>query len=310
MSGITHGVADDDGAPENRPQKRPSKRPAPAWKLSEGLVSALPVITLLVLGFFGPMVLVLVYSFMPRGSFTIRKAPSIQNYVDIVEQNFYISFGWSLFLAAITVVILLVICYPLALALIRVSGRRANLLTLLIVAPLFVAENIRLQGWVLFFDKGGFLDGSVTALFGLGTGSLVNNVPSVIFGIVYIYLPFMLFPIMLGLANVPKEARESAYDLGASRWRVFRDIDLPLAMPGIMIGGLLCFVISLGAFSEAKFLGKGVIVTIAQDIESAFTFGQNWPRGSALSVLLIVLAGCAVFLAMRRINLERMLARR
>ena len=306
MSGITHGVADDDGAPENRP----SKRPAPAWKLSEGLVSALPVITLLVLGFFGPMVLVLVYSFMPRGSFTIRKAPSIQNYVDIVEQNFYISFGWSLFLAAITVVILLVICYPLALALIRVSGRRANLLTLLIVAPLFVAENIRLQGWVLFFDKGGFLDGSVTALFGLGTGSLVNNVPSVIFGIVYIYLPFMLFPILLGLANVPKHAQEAAYDLGASRWRVFRDIDLPLAMPGIMIGGLLCFVISLGAFSEAKFLGKGVIVTIAQDIESAFTFGQNWPRGSALSVLLIVLAGCAVFLAMRRINLERMLARR
>ena len=73
---------------------------------------------------------------------------------------------------------------------------------------------------------------------------------------------------------------------------------------------LLCFVISLGAFSESKFLGKGVIVTIAQDIESAFTFGQNWPRGSALSVLLIVLAGVAVFLAIRRIDLDRMMGRR
>jgi spermidine/putrescine transport system permease protein len=72
---------------------------------------------------------------------------------------------------------------------------------------------------------------------------------------------------------------------------------------------LLCFVISLGAFSESKFLGKGVIVTIAQDIESAFTFGQNWPRGSALSVLLIVLAGAAVFLAIRRIDLDRMMGR-
>jgi spermidine/putrescine transport system permease protein len=310
MSGIAHGVADDDGSPQNRPGRRPQNRPTAAWKMSEGLVSALPVIVLLILGFFGPMLLVLVYSFMPRGSFTIRRAPSIENYVDIVEQNFYISFSWSLFLALITVVILLVICYPLALALKRMSTRRANLLTLLIVAPLFVAENIRLQGWVLFFDKGGFLDGGLEALIGVGTGSLVNNVPSVIFGIVYIYLPFMLFPILLGLANVPKDAQESAYDLGASRWRVFRDIELPLAMPGIMIGGLLCFVISLGAFSEAKFLGKGVIVTIAQDIESAFTFGQNWPRGSALSVLLIVLAGSAVFLAMRRINLERMLAKR
>jgi spermidine/putrescine transport system permease protein len=282
----------------------------PPWKMSGGLVSALPIITLLILGFVGPMVLVLVYSFMPRGSFSIRNAPSIQNYVDIIEQDFYLSFSWSLFLALVTVVILLAICYPLALAIKRVSGRRANLLTLIIVAPLFVAENIRLQGWVLFLDKKGVLDGAFDSLFGLGTGSLVNNVPSIIFGIVYIYLPFMLFPILLGLANVPQDAREAANDLGASRWRVFRDIEMPLAMPGIMIGGMLCFVLSLGAFSEAKFLGKGVIVTISQDIESAFTFGQNWPRGSALSVILIVIAGTAVFLAMRRINLERMLAKR
>ena len=282
----------------------------PAWKLSGGMISALPITTLLILGFVGPMVLVLIYSFMPRGSFSVRNAPSIENYVDIIEQDFYLSFGWSLFLALVTVVILLAICYPLALAIKRVSGRRANLLTLIIVAPLFVAENIRLQGWVLFFDKKGVFDGALNSLFGMGTGSLVNNVPSVIFGIVYIYLPFMLFPILLGLANVPQDAREAANDLGASRWRVFRDIELPLAMPGIMIGGMLCFVLSLGAFSEAKFLGKGVIVTIAQDIESAFTFGQNWPRGSALSVILIVIAGTAVFLAMRRINLERMLAKR
>ncbi len=279
-------------------------------RFSDGFIAALPIIVLLTLGFFGPMALVLIYSFMPRGSFSILNSPSVENYVDIVQQDFYISFGWSLFLALISVIILLVVCYPLALAIKRVQGRWADLLTLLIVAPLFVAENIRLQGWVLFFDKKGVLDGGLNALIGFETGSLVNNVPSIVFGICYIYLPFMLFPILLGLANVPKEAREAAYDLGASRWRVFRDIDLPLAMPGIMIGTLLCFVISLGAFSEAKFLGKGVVVTIAQDIESAFTFGQNWPRGSALSVLLILLAGTAVWLAMRRVNLDRMLGNR
>ena len=288
-----------------------SDQPArPERRLSEGLLAALPILMLLLLGFFGPMLLVLVYSFMPRGSFSILKSPSLENYVDIVQQDFYISFGWSLFLALISVILLLVVCYPLALALKQVRGRRADLLTLLIVAPLFVAENIRLQGWVLFFDKKGFLDGGLNWLTGLETGSLVNNVPAIVFGICYIYLPFMLFPILLGLANVPKEAREAAFDLGASRWRVFRDIELPLAMPGIVIGSLLCFVISLGAFSEAKFLGKGVIVTIAQDIESAFTFGQNWPRGSALSVLLILLAGAAVWLAMRRVNLDRMLGNR
>ncbi len=288
----------------------PAGQPRLALPLSEGLTSALPVILLLLLGFFGPLALVLAYSFMPRGSFSLGHAPTLQNYIDIVEQKFYLSFGWSLFLALISVVIRLLICYPLAIALKRVSTKRANLLTLLIVAPLFVAENIRLQGWVLFLDKGGFLDGGLNALIGMGPGSLVNNVPAIVFGIVYVYLPFMLFPLLLGLANVPGDAREAAFDLGASRWRLFRDIELPLAMPGILIGSLLCFVISLGAFSEAKFLGKGVIVTIAQDIESAFTFGQNWPRGSALSVLLILLAGATVFLAMRHVNLERMLGRR
>ncbi len=279
-------------------------------KLPEGFIAALPLLLLLLLGFFGPMVLVLIYSFMPRGSFTIPKEPSLENYVDIVEQDFYISFGWSLFLAVVSVAILLVVCYPLAVALRRLGRRWTYLLTLLIVAPLFVAENIRLQGWVLFFDKGGFLDGALKVVTGVETGSLVNTVPAIAFGICYVYLPFMLFPILLGLGNIPKEAREAAYDLGASRWRVFRDIELPLAMPGIVIGSLLCFAISLGAFSESKFLGKGVIVAIAQDIESAFTFGQNWPRGSALSVLLIVLAGSAVWMALRRVNLDRMLGNR
>lgn len=274
-----------------------------------GFWAALPMVLLLVLGFFAPIAMVVLYSFMPRGSFSPFGSPTLENYIDIVQQNFHVSFGWSLVLAVVSTAILLLVCYPLAVAIKRASPRRALILTVLIVAPLFVAENIRLQGWVFFLDKAGVLDGGLAALFGRGTGSLVNTVPAIVFGMVYVYLPFMLFPMILGLSNVPPEAREAALDLGASRWRLFRDIELPLAAPGFLIGGLLCFVISLGAFSEAKFLGKGVIVTIAQDIESAFTFGQNWPRGSALSVLVIVLAGAAVLYAMRRINLEKMFGR-
>ncbi len=285
---------------------------APALGLAKapaGFWCALPMLLLLGLGFLAPLLLVVLYSFMPRGSFSPFGSPTLENYVDIVEQNFHISFAWSLWLALVSTAILLLVAYPLALAITRAAPRRAVLLTVLVVAPLFVAENIRLQGWVLFLDKAGVLDGGLEALFGVGTGSLTNNVPVIVFGLVYIYLPFMLFPMILGLSNVPPDVREAALDMGASRWRMFRDIELPLAAPGVMIGGLLCFVISLGAFSEAKFLGKGVIVTVAQDIESAFTFGQNWPRGSALSVLVILLAGAAVFLAMRRLDLDAMLGR-
>lgn len=279
-------------------------------RFSAGFWSALPLSALLLFGFLAPLALVVIYSFMPRGSFSPIGVPTLENYVDIITQSFYISFLWSFLLAVLSTLILLVVAWPLAKAVVRASPARAVLITMLIVAPLFVAENIRLQGWVLFFDRAGVLDGGLNALFGVGTGSLTNNVPIIVFGLVYIYLPFMLFPMILGLSNVPADAREAAADLGASRWRVFRDVELPLAAPGISIGALLCFVISLGAFSEAKFLGKGVIVTIAQDIESAFTFGQNWPRGSALSVLVIMIAGAAVWMALRRIDLDKMLARR
>ncbi len=286
---------------------------APALRLrapGAGLWCALPLLLLLGLGFLGPMALVVLYSVMPRGTFSPFGTPTLENYVDIVEQNFHVSFAWSLWLALLTTVILLLVCYPLAVAIRRASPKRALVLTVLIVAPLFVAENIRLQGWALFLDRAGVLDGGLNALIGWGPGSLVNNVPVIVFGLVYVYLPFMLFPMILGLSNVPDDAREAASDLGASRWRQFRDIELPLAMPGFLIGALLCFVISLGAFSEAKFLGKGVIVTIAQDIESAFTFGQNWPRGSALSVLVILIAGAAVWLAMRRIDFDAVFGRK
>ena len=277
--------------------------------LPTGFWYAMPILALLLLGFVAPMIMVVLYSFMPRGTFSPWGSPTLENYIDIVEQNFHISFGWSLWLAFLSTILLILVAYPLAVAIKRAAPRRALILTVLIVAPLFVAENIRLQGWTLFLDKAGVLDGSLNWLFGAGPGSLTTNVPVIVFGIVYIYLPFMLFPMILGLSNVPPDVREAAADMGATRWRMFRDIELPLAAPGILIGCLLCFVISLGAFSEAKFLGKGVIVTIAQDIESAFTFGQNWPRGSALSVLVILLAGAAVFIAMRRMDLEKMLGR-
>ena len=279
-------------------------------QIPAGVWCAGPIGLLLVSGFLAPLIMVLLFSFMPRGTFTPFGTPTLENYIDIFTQKFYISFGWSLFLALISTSILIVVSYPLAVAIKKAAPRRALILTILIVSPLFVAENIRLQGWVLFLDKAGVLDGSVNYLTGFEIGSLVTNVPAVIFGIVYIYLPFMLFPMIMGLANVPPDVKEAAADLGASRWQMFRDIELPLAAPGILIGGLLCFVISLGAFSEAKFLGKGVIVTIAQDIESAFTFGQNWPRGSALSVLVILIAGAAVYMAMRRLDLEKMLGRK
>ena len=111
---------------------------------------------------------------------------------------------------------------------------------------------------------------------------------------VYVYLPFMLFPMTLGISMVPNETRDAAFDLGACRWQVFQEIELPLSMPGIVIGFLLTFVLAVGAIAEAKVMGGQRIIPITHDIEIAFTYAQNWPLGAALAVLLMLVVGVLV----------------
>ena len=120
----------------------------------------------------------------------------------------------------------------------------------------------------------------------------------------------MLFPLVIGMSMVPDSLKEAASDLGASRLQIFWEVELPLSMPGILIGSLLVFILSLGSLAESKILGGQVIVMIADDIESAFTFAQNWPKGSVLSVLLITLSLVIIFFLFRNIDLDRLVGRR
>ena len=278
--------------------------------MSAGFKSALPVIVFLLIGFAAPLLAVIGFSFMPPRTFALTGEPTLENYVTIYESTTYISLLWSLGLAAATVVILIVICYPVAYGMVRVFGRWSSLVTILFVVPLFVSENVRLYGWLLFFIKNGVLLGTIKAYFGLDLESVLFTRGIILFGMVYVYLPFMLFPMTLGMSMVPNETREAALDLGATRWQVFREVELPLSMPGMVIGCLLTFVLAVGAIAEAKVLGGQQVIPIAHDIEIAFTYAQNWPLGAALSVLLMVIVATLVLLALRRFDLDRFLGRR
>lgn len=277
---------------------------------SQGTRSAIPVMLFLLAGFAAPLIAVIWFSFMPPRSFSFAGTPTLENYVTIFESTSYISFLWSLGLAVVTVVLLAAICYPVAYGLVRVFGKWATLLTLLFTIPLFVSENIRLYGWVLFLIKNGVLLGSLKSLFGLQLESMLFTVPAIVLGMVYVYLPFMLFPMTLGISMVPNETRDAAFDLGATRWQVFKEVELPLSMPGVVIGFLLTFVLAVGAIAEAKVLGGQSVIPITHDIEIAFTYSQNWPLGAAMAVLLMLVVGVLVVLALRRFDLDTFLGRR
>ncbi len=279
-------------------------------RLSQGGKSAIPVVLFLIVGFAAPLLAVIWFSFMPPRSFSFGGAPTLENYATIFQGTNYISFLWSLSLAVTAVALLALVCYPVAYGLVRVFGKWAMLLTLLFTIPLFVSENIRLYGWVLFLIKNGVLLGTLKSMFGLQLESILFSLPAIILGMVYVYLPFMLFPMTLGISMVPNETRDAAFDLGASRWQVFKEVELPLSMPGVVIGFLLTFVLAIGAIAEAKVLGGQRVIPITHDIEIAFTYSQNWPLGAALSVLLMLVVGVLVLLALRRFDLDTFLGRR
>jgi spermidine/putrescine transport system permease protein len=280
--------------------------------LSAGARCALPVGILLLLGFVAPLVTVIAYSFAEPRSFTVFRTFTLENFASIFDpaNTVWMSFAWSLALAAFTVAALAIVAYPIAYGLARLFGRWSGLVSVLFVFPLFISENVRLYGWILFFIKGGVLDGTLKALFDASGPEVLFTPGAILFGMVYVYLPFMLFPMTLGLSLVPRDLVEAARDLGASRLQIWREVELPLAMPGIMVGMLLTFVLAVGAVAEAKVLGGQSIIVITHDIEIAFTYAQNWPLGSALAVLLmLIIAGVTLF-ALSKLDLDRILGRR
>jgi spermidine/putrescine transport system permease protein len=275
-----------------------------------GLAAALPLALLMAFGFAGPLLIVAAFSTMPQGVFDLGHAPNFGAYADMARLGYWRSLLRSLAMALAATAILLVLCWPMAYAMARVWRRFTLVVTVAVVLSLFVSENIRLFGWVLVLMKGGLIDGYLRAWFGAGVEGLLYNPGVIVFGLVYVYFPFMLFPLAQGIAMVPEDARQAAFDLGASRWQVLREIDLPLAAPGIVVGALLTFVLAAGAIAEAKLLGGRSVITIGDDVETAFTYAQNWPLGSALAMSLIAVIGALATFGLSRIDLDAIMGRR
>ena len=281
------------------------------WLRQPGVLTASPILIFFLIGFVGPLIIVLGFSFVPEHTFGFHGEWTGDNYIRIITGSYYISFLWSFGLAAATVACCLLISYPVSYGLAKLFGRWAAPVMLLLVIPLFVSENVRLFGWYLVLLKGGgILAGSAKALFGIDTGTLLYAPGTILMGLVYIYLPYTLFPTMLGLSMVPKDQVDAAGDLGANRWQIFREIELPIAMPGILIGSLLVFVLAVGAVSEVKTLGGTNIIVVAHAIQQEFTYAQNWPLGSAISIVAIAVTSFLVILVMRRLDLDKLLGRK
>ncbi len=276
----------------------------------------IPMSVLLLCMFIGPMLAIVVFSFQTGNSIALNPLEwSVATYEEVVGgmvsgEGVYGDVLVNTVAVSITTTALtLFVSYPAAYALAHKITRYKLVFLMILIIPLFTSVNIRVFGWALFLVQNGVLE-SIVNLFGVREyASLMYMRSTIILGTTYIYLPFMLFPIYLSMLSIEETTLEAAKDLGASRLTLFRKILLPLSKPGIIIGSLFVFVLSLGANVEAEILGGGSIFTMASNIQYSFGYSQNWPLGSTQAVALLLITLVAGIVILRTIDLQEIASR-
>jgi len=268
-------------------------------------VLILPPSAWLVLFFTLPLAIVWVYSFGERGPLgQTLLALSFDNYGRAVEWINLSIILKSVWIAAVTTAICLVLGFPLAMGIAFAPARYKNLLLLLVILPFWTNLLIRTYAWIAVLRTKGYLNfalewvqeriGAVLSLLGLpdllGPFEpllLLYNQPAVIIGLVYVNLPFLVLPVYATLEKLDKSYLEASLDLGAGQWRTLFSVTAPLAFPGIFTGLLLVFILALGTFLTPDLLGGPRSIMIGNLIAQQFGPARDWPFGSALSFLLM-----------------------
>lgn len=263
------------------------------------LILLSPVILWLVIFFFLPLISVFIYSFLKRGTYGgIEPQLTLENYQRLFDRIYLGSLWRSVSTAFVCTAICLLVGYPFAYYLAYYRPKYRNVLLMLVVVPFWINFLIRTYAWILILRTEGLLNSSLSLLIpGLQPLELLNTPFAVQIGLVYGYLPFMILPLYVSLEQMDLSLIDAANDLGASARRAFWHITLPLSLPGILAGSMLVFIPTVGAFLTPDILGGGKVSYIGNVIERQFKTARDYPFGSALSFVLmvIVLVGTVLY---------------
>ncbi|MFO1118211.1 MAG: ABC transporter permease subunit [Beijerinckiaceae bacterium] len=216
---------------------------------------------------------------------------SIEAYRGLVADPLYLeSYLTSLAVAALSTLVALLVAYPLALAIARSDRRWRGALIALAVAPFWTSFLIRVYAWVAILKDEGLLNHALISLGIIAEPlAIFATTTAVVIGIVYSYLPFVILPIYNSLEKQDAALLEAAADLGASPFRAFLSITLPLSMPGVLAGALLMFIPAVGEFVIPDLLGGSDTMMIGRVMWNDFFENRDWPAASAGAIVLLVL---------------------
>ena len=264
---------------------RPAPAPVRPSRLLTGLLilpASLWYLILLIL----PIAIVILFSFGERsptggyaGGFTVNNYATAFKNAD--------PFLTSLSLSITGTVLCLLIGLPLAYFIATRAGRRKGLLIILLVIPFWTSFLIRTYAWLMILGPDG-LAGPIGDLIGVQDFRILGTEFAVQLGLVYGYLPLMVFPLYVTLERMDRRLVEASKDLGAGRLATFRQVTFPIALPGVVTGCMLAFIPMMGEYVIPQILGYGRVFTVGNSLVLRFLESRNWPAGSAQAVGLIL----------------------
>lgn len=238
-----------------------------------------------------PILVVVAVSFSTRGTYGgVLWEFSLENYRDLLHPLYGRIFGQSVLLAAMTTGLCLALGFPLAYYIARLSPRRQALWLVLIMIPFWTNFLVRTYAWIFILRTEGLLNTVLLQLHLISTPlDLLYSNEAVLLGLVYGYLPFMVLPLYAAIERIDPALIEAAWDLYADRWSLFLRVLMPLTKPGIIAGCVLVFIPSLGAFLTPDLLGGARSMMAGNLIQHEYLVARDWPLGSALSLLMMLM---------------------
>lgn len=251
-----------------------------------------------------PLAIVVIFSFGVRArNGGYEPAFVADNYIRALERSD--PFITSLVMASFGALGCLLVGLPLAYFLATRAGGRKSLLILLLVVPFWTSFLIRTYSWLIILGPDNGLAGFIGAITGDDQFRILGTPVAVLIGLVYGYLPLMVFPLYVTLERMDRTLIEASKDLGAARWATFRQITLPVALPGLVTGTILVFIPMMGEYVIPQILGYGRTYLMGNALVTDFLEARNWPSGSARAVGLILIMFVTISLYLWFVNRGR-----
>jgi len=272
------------------------------WFLLGPTLIALTVLMVL------PICIMFLFSFYEFVSAGIdRDVYTLANWREFFTDSYYHHFLWkTVRVAAITAILCGIMGYPPAYFIAMTRFKHKWLLLLLLIVPFWISFTIRTFSWIHILGEQGAINVTLIYLGIIGQPlRMLYTEGSVIMGMIHFLLPYMILNVYVSLEGIDRNLISAARTLGCTNFQAFREVTLPLSLPGLMAGLLLCFVLAAGSYVTPEILGSGRDALFGNLIYDTIMGQLNWPLGATLSVVLLVMLGAVAAIYSRYMGLSR-----